>query len=97
MFLILRLLGLRARRPEVFESGAYRPLEAGPDVCAFLRGEEVAVAVAVSDEPPADSVELPAGRWRDVLHGEERRLGESVLATELLDAQGIAVLEREDA
>ncbi len=37
LFLILRLLGLRARRPEMFLGGAYEPLEAGPEVCAFLR------------------------------------------------------------
>jgi (1->4)-alpha-D-glucan 1-alpha-D-glucosylmutase len=93
MFLILRLLGLRARRPEVFASGGYQPLEAGPGVCAFLRGEEVLVAVALPDQPPADALKVPAGRWRDVLYGEELR-GGAISVPKLLDERGIAVLER---
>ena len=94
MFVILRLLGLRARLPEVFESGSYRPLEAGPDVCAFLRGGEVLVAVALPDTPPADEVDVPAGLWRFVLTGDERQFDGAVPASELLDERGIAVLER---
>ena len=94
MFLILRLLGLRARRPEVFATGSYEPLEGGRHVCAFLRGEQVLVAVALSDEPPADEIAVPSGRWHDVLQGEERALGSRVAANELLDRRGIAVLER---
>ena len=45
LFLILRLLGLRNRRPDVLGRGSYEPLEAGPAVCAFLRGEDVLVLV----------------------------------------------------
>ena len=37
LFLIWRALDLRARRPDAF-AGAYRPLEAGPGVCAYARG-----------------------------------------------------------
>jgi len=61
--LIRRALELRGRRPRPF-AGAYEPLDAGPDVCAFLRGGEVKVAVALRGElrEPA----LP-GNWRDVL------------------------------
>jgi (1->4)-alpha-D-glucan 1-alpha-D-glucosylmutase len=94
MFLILRLLGLRARRPEVFASGSYEPLDAGPEVCAFLRGGQVLVAVALSDAPPEASLAVPGGRWHDVLRGEERALRSGILASELLDDRGIAVLER---
>ncbi len=47
LFLILRLLGLRARRPGAVRRARYEPLDAGPDVCAFVRGGEVLVAVAV--------------------------------------------------
>ena len=95
MFLILRLLGLRARRPEVFASGAYEPLPAGRWVCAFVRGGAVLVAVALPDRPPADKVQVPDGAWRDVLRGERRKLAGHVPAVDLLDEQGIAVLERE--
>ena len=61
--LIEALLELRARRPEAFTRG-YEPLEAPDDVCAFVRGGEVAVAVAVR---PGAAVEAPPGAWRPVL------------------------------
>ena len=61
LWLIERLLELRARRPEAF-AGGYEPLDASPGVCAFLRGREVAVAVAV--RPGAESAFRPErGRW----------------------------------
>ena len=44
--LISRALALRERRPAAFAS-TYEPVEAGADVCAFLRGGEVLVAAAV--------------------------------------------------
>jgi (1->4)-alpha-D-glucan 1-alpha-D-glucosylmutase len=62
LFLVLRALELRARRPEAFE-GDYEPVEAGPDVCAFVRGGEVLVAVPLR---PGARFEPPAG-WRDAL------------------------------
>jgi (1->4)-alpha-D-glucan 1-alpha-D-glucosylmutase len=94
MFLILRLLGLRARRPEAFGEGDYHPLSAGPRVCAFVRGGVVLVAVSLSDQPPEDAITVPDGTWRDVLRGEERELSGTVAAGALLDRRGIAVLER---
>ncbi len=97
LFLILRLLGLRARRPETFTSGAYEPLQAGTDVCAFLRGGDVLVAVALRDTPPTEVLPVPAGRWRDVLSGEESEFSEGVAASRLLGESGIAVLERTPA
>ena len=47
--LIRRTLALRARRADAF-AGSYEPLDAGEDVCAFTRGGEVLVAVAVRGE-----------------------------------------------
>jgi (1->4)-alpha-D-glucan 1-alpha-D-glucosylmutase len=54
-------LALRARR----QLGEYRPLDAGKDACAFLRGDDVAVVVPLrGQDPPA----LPlSGEWRDLL------------------------------
>jgi (1->4)-alpha-D-glucan 1-alpha-D-glucosylmutase len=72
-----RLLDLRARRPEAF-AGAYEPLDVGPGVCAYARGEEVAVAVAVGDMA---TIRRPAEGWDPVLPG-------------LAETHGIAVLER---
>ena len=65
--LIRDLLALRARRPGAF-AGTYVPLDAGPDVVAFLRGDAVAVTVPVRGAaalPP-----LPAGDWRPVVDPE---------------------------
>ena len=98
MFLILRVLGLRARRPSAFAppTGSYEPLEAPDDVCAFLRGAgEVAVVVATREQPDGDrTIDLPSGHWRDVLRGEERTLGSRTPLPEVLTSRGLAVLER---
>ncbi|HZS30077.1 MAG TPA: malto-oligosyltrehalose synthase [Gaiellaceae bacterium] len=64
LFLIWKTLELRAERPEAFR-GTYAPLDRGPDVCAFQRGGEVLVAVALT---PGAEVAVPHG-WRDVLGG----------------------------
>jgi (1->4)-alpha-D-glucan 1-alpha-D-glucosylmutase len=60
--LVLReALALRARR----ELGEYRPLDVGEDVCAFLRGDDVAVVVPLrGQDPPAPPL---SGEWRDLL------------------------------
>jgi len=63
LFLISRALELRRRRPEAF-ANAYEPLDMGPHVCAFTRGE---IYVAVPVRPEA-SVEVPQG-YCDVLDG----------------------------
>ena len=62
-----RLLDLRRRRPEAFAAG-YMPVDAAPDVCAFMRGPNVLVVVPLAPEARPD-VQV-AGEWRDVL--EER-------------------------
>jgi (1->4)-alpha-D-glucan 1-alpha-D-glucosylmutase len=94
LFLILRLLGLRARRPETFLSGGYEPLEAGPEVCAFLRGDDVFVAVGVRPDLAGARLSAPPGRWRDVLRGDERSFSSAEPATRLLGDHGLAVYER---
>jgi (1->4)-alpha-D-glucan 1-alpha-D-glucosylmutase len=94
LFLILRLLGLRARRPETFLAGAYEPVEAGPEVCAFLRGDDVFVAVAVRPDVAGARVSPPHGSWRDVLRGDERSFSSEEPANRLLGQRGLAVYER---
>ena len=64
MRLIQRVLDFRRRRPEPF-AGGYEPIDLGPDVCAFIRGGAVAVAVGLRGLPELD---VP-GRWRSVLDG----------------------------
>jgi len=71
LFLVRELLALRARRPDAFAGGAYTPLDAGPDAVAFLRGDDVAVALPVR-EGGLDMalLALPAGDWRPVFDPE---------------------------
>jgi (1->4)-alpha-D-glucan 1-alpha-D-glucosylmutase len=93
LWLTTRLLGLRIRRQEAF-AGAFDPVDAGEDTVAYLRGGDVLVAVGTRPGVPAGALRGVSGRWRDVLYGEERDLGDEAALAELLDEYGIAVLER---
>jgi (1->4)-alpha-D-glucan 1-alpha-D-glucosylmutase len=93
LFLTLRLLGLRARRPEPF-AGSYRPLEAGARVCAYLRGEDVLVVVAVREGASEETLETPAGSWRDVLRGDERSFHGRSRVGAVVGEHGFAIFER---
>ena len=67
LWLIHALLALRARRPETFDAGGYTALDAGPDAVAFLRGEEVAVALPIREGGlDLDLLALPDGDWAPV-------------------------------
>jgi (1->4)-alpha-D-glucan 1-alpha-D-glucosylmutase len=72
MHLIRRALALRARRPEPF-AGAYRPLPAADQLCAFTRGnDEILAVAAVREDAAGATFRLPdgtTGEWRDVLAG----------------------------
>ncbi len=61
LHVIKEALALRRRNP----FGEYRPLDLGDDVCAFLRGDDVAVAVPLRGQDPPE-LDLP-GEWRSVL------------------------------
>ena len=96
LFLIERALALRARRPEAF-AGTYSPLQAGEDCCAYLRGGDVLAATAVRPDGAAARFEVPAGRWRNVLTGEELDLHGKVPFERLaMSDWGMALLERVD-
>ena len=99
LHLVWKALDLRQRRPEAFGAeGDYVPIPAGDDVLAFLRGGDVLVAVAVRDTATgAQGWELPAaaaGRWRDVLTGEEIELPDGATLGGILGPSGRALLER---
>lgn len=67
LHLIRETLALRARCPEAF-TGAYAPLDAPRDVCAFTRGDRVAVIVGLRPATKLHrSVTLPSGNWRSLL------------------------------
>ena len=96
LFLIERALALRARRPEAF-AGAYTPLEAGEACCAYLRGEVILAATAVRPEGHTARLELPAGRWHNVLTGDELELRGRVPFERLaMPDWGVALLARVD-
>jgi (1->4)-alpha-D-glucan 1-alpha-D-glucosylmutase len=98
LHVIWRVLDLRCRRPDTF-AGSYTPIPAGDDVCAFLRGDDVLVAVALRERWRAPSWSLPAaaeGSWRDVLTGAEFELPGHASAAGVLGPEGRAVLERTD-
>ncbi|HEX6702780.1 MAG TPA: malto-oligosyltrehalose synthase [Gaiellaceae bacterium] len=65
LLLIRRTLALRARREEDF-AGSYEPVDAGPDVCAFRRGDGVFVAVPLRPGVAADAGPSGPG-WVDLL------------------------------
>ena len=95
--LIVAALELRARRPEAFdERGGYEPVDAGPGVCAYVRGEAVLVVAPVRDWDAA-ALRLPGsfrGAWRSVLDGRELTLGAAAPVAELVGERAYALLER---
>jgi (1->4)-alpha-D-glucan 1-alpha-D-glucosylmutase len=94
LFLILRLLTLRTRRPGAFATGAYEPVEAGRCACVFTRGDEVLVAVATREGAADGALAAPRGRWRDILRGEQRTFAGRERLGDVLGEHGIAVFER---
>ena len=71
LWLTHTLLALRARRAETFAAGGYTPLDAGPDAVAYLRGDDVAVALPIREGGlDLDLLPLPDGDWRPVFDPE---------------------------
>ncbi|WP_022925950.1 malto-oligosyltrehalose synthase [Serinicoccus marinus] len=95
-----RVLRLRAWLPQAYGPGAgYRPVEAGPHVLGFLRGD---VAATLTIRAPRSlgaegglgdtRIPLPPDLWVDALTGTEHEVGaEGLLAAEVF-AQGPAAL-----
>jgi len=92
LHVIRTALELRSRRPAAF-AGGYEPLSAGAGVCAYLRGGDVLVVVPVRDWDET-SIAGVAGRWRDVLGGDERDLADEMPVPELVAPYGIGLFER---
>ena len=95
LYVIWRVLELRARRPQTF-AGAYSALEAGPDAVAFTRGEEAELLVVVAPREPelGATIDLPPARYRDVLTGNEQDLAGPTPARSLCEQHGFVLLER---
>ncbi len=94
LHVIERALALRARRAQAFR-GAYEPVEAGPDVLAFTRGEsaELLVVVVLREAGRDAVIDVPTGRYRDVLSGLEIAPDGATTVGALLDESGIALFE----
>jgi (1->4)-alpha-D-glucan 1-alpha-D-glucosylmutase len=93
LHLIARALELRGRRPEAF-AGAYAPIDAGPDVVAFSRGDGAVLVVVPVRDVPAAPLDIAAGRYRDVLSDREHDVSEATSAGRLVEPYGLALLER---
>ncbi len=94
LWLLKLLLTLRIRRADAFR-GDYRPLDAGEEAVAFVRGDSVLVVVGVRPSVAADaSVAAPKGRWRDVLRGGVRSFAGRVAVSDVIGEHGIAVYAR---
>jgi (1->4)-alpha-D-glucan 1-alpha-D-glucosylmutase len=82
LFVTARVLATRARHREIFRADNYRRLEAGPNVFAFTRGDDILVAVprltTRLTRPPSlptgevwgDATLPVSGRWRNVFTEE---------------------------
>ncbi|MGI8774054.1 MAG: malto-oligosyltrehalose synthase [Actinomycetota bacterium] len=102
LLVTMRALWLRNERPRAFgpEAG-YEPLQTGgpasDHLVGYVRGREVAVVVprlTVKTGPVPDaSIDLPPGRWLDVLTGHDVA-GGTKPATDLLDQFPVALLVR---
>jgi (1->4)-alpha-D-glucan 1-alpha-D-glucosylmutase len=96
LWLTMRLLHLRLRRPEAF-AGPYTPLDAGPGAIALMRGSEVLVVVAVRPDAVQGVLRGAEGNWRDVLRSDLHTFRSQVSLRVLLGRRGLAVLERTPA
>lgn len=103
LWMIRRVLGLRARRPELFAGGGYWPLHArgsrAENLIAFMRGDSVVTVVprlsmTVAGDWGSTSLPLPAGSWRDTLSGTE--VGGPAHVSTLFERFPVALLERTD-
>jgi (1->4)-alpha-D-glucan 1-alpha-D-glucosylmutase len=101
LWLTARLLGHRRRRPELYSTGTYEPLEVvgakAGHLLAFTRGR-LAVLVGrhlwrLADDWDDTYVELPAGRWRPVIGAGSEVRGGNHRVGGFLGHGPVAVLE----
>lgn len=106
LWTIRNALDLRRRRPELFGRDAgYAPLDAegarADHAVAFIRGAGAIALVPrlpirLADRWDGATLELPAGRWRNLMTGESHRGGATPVAT-ILARFPVALLERDPA
>ena len=103
LWLVARLLHERRARPELFNGAGYAQLSAvgqkALHAVAFVRDRLLVVVprlvIGLAGDWGDTTIEVPRGRWRDVLTGKERPAGAAVPLAELLADFPVAVLSRE--
>ncbi|MEA2570213.1 MAG: (1-_4)-alpha-D-glucan 1-alpha-D-glucosylmutase [Acidobacteriota bacterium] len=107
LYVTWKALELRARREELFRDAGYAPIDGGPNVAAFARGEELVVAVphlvTKLVEPGTSPLgEVwgdrtiavpPEGTWRNVFTGETWS-GDALRLADVFATFPVAMLER---
>ena len=101
MFVIWKLLEMRSR----LSDGGYRAIDAGPNVCAFARGDDVIVAVPrlvtslvrpgvfpLGDVWGAATIR-GGGAWKNVFTGATIE-GDTLPLAQVFEQFPVAVLER---
>ncbi len=105
LWLIARVLDQRRSRPDLFASAGYEPLAAAGakarHAVAFARDRLAVVLPRLLHGLGGDwgdtTLELPAGRWKDVMTDREESGGAPVPLAELLKDFPVAVLARDQA
>jgi (1->4)-alpha-D-glucan 1-alpha-D-glucosylmutase len=103
LWLIARLLDERRRRPDLFESTSYAPLAAvgtkAPHVVSFVRDRLLVIVprllIGLAGDWAGTTLELPRGRWKNVLAGAEHDGGAPIALDQLLHSFPVAVLARD--
>jgi (1->4)-alpha-D-glucan 1-alpha-D-glucosylmutase len=103
LWLIARLLEQRLRLPELFESTSYAPLTAvgakARHAVSFVRDRLAVIVprllIGLADDWAGTALELPAGRWTNLLTGDEVNGGAPIELSELLRAFPVAVLAQD--
>jgi (1->4)-alpha-D-glucan 1-alpha-D-glucosylmutase len=106
MFVMWKLLELRARLEQTFGEGSYTAIDAGPNVCAFARGENVIIAVPrlvtslvkpevfpLGDVWGAATLQGAGAAWKNVFTGAVLE-GEELPLSRVFEQFPVAVLER---
>ena len=104
LWTIHRALVLRQSHAEIFNSGSYKQLLAAGDkaahAVAFVRGDSIVsivsrLVIGLDGNWGNTSLELPAGKWRNVLTDEDVSGGRQPLS-KLLGRFPVALLKRND-
>jgi (1->4)-alpha-D-glucan 1-alpha-D-glucosylmutase len=103
LWLIARLLEQRLRRPELFESTSYAPLTAvgarARHAVSFVRDRLAVIVprllIGLANDWAGTALELPAGRWTNVLTGDELNGGAPIDLSKMLHTFPVAILAQD--